>query len=173
LQRCLAFCFLLIVWAALCGCGYYPVRGTADPGSGIARGVHIPIFANKSYRPGLEAILTTSLAEAFARRSGGMVVGEEAAQLVLNGAVLSYSVVPVSYTAADRIREYRSILKVEATLTDRQSRKVLWKGELSGSQEYPANATNVSLQQNSEEAAVREICRNLAEQIYEKIREDF
>jgi len=172
-QRLFAFCFLLIVLAALCGCGYYPVRGTADPGPGTARGVHIPIFANKSYRPGLEAILTTSLAEAFAGRSGGMVVGEEAAELVLSGAVLSYSVVPVSYSAADRIREYRSILKVEATLTDRQSRKVLWKGELSGSQEYPANAANVSLQQNSEEAAVREICRNLAEQIYEKTREDF
>jgi Lipopolysaccharide-assembly len=163
----------MIVGTAFCGCGYYPVRGTAGPGLGTAGGVHIPIFANKSYRPGLEAIITNCLAEAFARRSGGMIVAEEAAQLVLSGAVLSYSVVPVSYTAADRIREYRSILKVEATLTDRLSRKVLWKGELSGSREYPSNAANVSLQQNSEEAAVREICRNLAEQIYEKTREGF
>jgi outer membrane lipopolysaccharide assembly protein LptE/RlpB len=173
LQRFLAFCLLLIVGAALCGCGYYSVRGAADPGSGTAGGVHIPIFANKSYRPGLEAILTNSMVEAFARRSGGIVVGEEAAQLILSGAVLSYSVVPVSYTVADKIKEYRSILKIEATLTDRQNRKVLWKGELSGSREYPTNATNVSLQQNSEEAAVREICRNLAEQIYEKTREGF
>jgi outer membrane lipopolysaccharide assembly protein LptE/RlpB len=173
LQRLLACCFLLIVGAALCGCGYYPVRGVAEPGSGTARGVHIPIFANKSYRPGLEATLTTSLVEEFSKRSGGMVVGEEAAELVLSGAVLSYSVVPVSYTAADRIREYRSSLRVEATLTDRQSRKVLWKGELSVSREYPANVANISLQQNSEEAAVREICRNLAEQIFEKTREDF
>lgn len=172
MHRFFAFWLLMIVGIVLTGCGYHHVGNVAGSPAGGEDGVHIPIFANKSYRPGLETILTSSLVDEFARRSGGKAVDEAAARLVLNGTVLSYTVTPVSYTAADKIREYRSTIKVVATLSDRQSGKVLWKGELSGSQDYPENS-NLALQQNSEDAAVREICRRLAEQIHEKTQEDF
>ena len=172
MHRFFAFWFLMIVGIALNGCGYHHVGSMAGSHAGGKDGVHIPIFANKSYRPGLETVLTSNLVDEFARRSGGKTVDEAAAQFVLSGAVLSYSVTPVSYTAADKIREYRSTIKVVATLSDRQSGKTLWKGELSWSQDYPANS-NIALQQNSEDAAVREICRRLAEQIREKTQEDF
>lgn len=172
MHRFFAFWLLMIVGITLNGCGYHHVGGVAGSHAGGKDGVHIPILANKSYRPGLETILTSNLVDEFARRSGGKAVDEAAAQFVLIGTVLSYSVTAVSYTAADKIREYRSTIKVVATLSDRQSRKILWKGELSGSQDYPTNS-NIALQQNSEDAAVREICRRLAEQIYEKTQEDF
>ena len=64
------------------------------------------------------------------------------------------------------------MITVEPVLTERETHKVIWKGVLSWGQDYPAN-TNVALQQNSEDAAIREICRKLSQQIYQKIGERF
>ena len=66
----------------------------------------IPMFVNKSYRANIGAILTGSLVDEFALRTGGMVGPEETADLVLSGTVLTYTTSAVSYTAADRVREY-------------------------------------------------------------------
>ena len=170
MHRFVVFCLLLILGTALGGCGYHLVGGAAGLRDG--GGIHIAIFANKGYRVGVETILTSNLVDEFARGDGGKAVDEPSARLVLSGTVLSYSVAPVSYTVADKIREYRATIKVVTTLSEKESRKVLWKGELSGSQDYPAN-TNIALQQNAEDAAVSEICRRLAEQIHEKTQEDF
>ena len=168
-----AACFILIsICCLVAGCGYHHAVSNGRGAEFAGRGVHIPIFVNKSYRPGLEAILSNSLVDEFALRSGGRVVGKDAAKLILSGTILSYAVTPLSYTAVDKIKEYRATIKAEAVLSDRENHHVLWKGVLAVNSEYPAN-TNISLQQNSEEAAAREICRRLAEQIYEKIDEDF
>jgi hypothetical protein len=61
---------------------------------------------------------------------------------------------------------------VEAVLMEKGSRKTLWKGVESQSQDYPVNPA-LALQQNSEEAAIREVCRKLSEQLYQKITQDF
>jgi outer membrane lipopolysaccharide assembly protein LptE/RlpB len=184
----LLFLFLLIpVVLSICGCGY---RLTSDPNlpSPIAgKKISIPVFANKSYRANLGAIVAGSLVEEFARRSGGRVVTEEGADLLLTGTVISYSSNPVSYSAFDRVREYRATITVEAVLTEKSTRKVVWKGTIPWSQDYPVSRrkavflnitgavqqTDVALQQNSEEAAIREICAKLAQQFYERIAAGF
>lgn len=176
------FSFLVLV-ACCCvnGCGYHLPKPESSPVAG-GKTVSIPIFANKSFRPNLEAILTGSLVDEFAIRSGGRVVAEDAAELVLSGTIVSYSKTPVSYTASDTVKEYRATITIEATLREKQSRKVLWKGRDSLSQDFPAtpivsvqqnNVDIIALQQNSEDAAIREICRKLARQVYQKITEDF
>ena len=171
-QRGAACLILLTICWLVSGCGYHHAVSNGRAAELVGRGVHIPIFANKSYRPGLEAILSTSLVDEFALRSGGRVVGKDAAKFMLGGTILSYAVAPLSYTAADKIKEYRATIKVEAVLSDREDHRVLWKGVIAVNSEYPANA-NISLQQNGEEAAVKDICHRLAEQIYEKIVDDF
>jgi hypothetical protein len=133
---------------------------------------------SKSYRPNLEAVLTDSLVDEFALRSGGMVVAEDAAELVLTGTIVSYTTFAVSYTAADKVNEYRKTMKVDVTLTEKRSEKVLWKGTLSEFQDYPAyldpNDTNsIAKQQNSDEAALREICRKIARQLFQNMSENF
>jgi hypothetical protein len=113
------------------GCGY---RMTAHPDhvSPVSgRKIAVEIFVNKSYRANLGAVMAGSLGETFALRSGGRVVSVEDADLVLSGAVLGYSSNPVSYTAADTVKEYRALVTVEALLTERLTRKVVWKGSLS------------------------------------------
>ena len=154
------------------GCGY---RLTAHPDltSPVSgKNVAVEVFVNKSYRADLGTIMAGSLTEAFALRSGGRVVGEGEADLILTGAVLGYSNNPISYTAADTVKEYRALVTVEAMLTEKKTRKVVWKGNLSWFQDYPVNAV-VALQQNSEEAAIREACERLSQQIYERVASGF
>ena len=103
------YVFLLIPAVLfLGGCGY---RLTSDPAlTSVLTGkkVAIPVFTNKSYRANVGAIMAGSLVDEFARRSGGKVVGEAAAELLLTGTVLSYASDAVSYTAADKVKVHYS-----------------------------------------------------------------
>jgi outer membrane lipopolysaccharide assembly protein LptE/RlpB len=97
---------------------------------------------------------------------------------VLTGTIISYTSVAVSYTAADKVSEYRNTMKVEATLTEKRSEKVLWKGTLSEFQDYPAyldpnDPNSIAQQQNSDEAALREISRKIARQLFQNMSENF
>ena len=161
---------LLVLLVALAGCGYHSVAGRGPLGD--ANGVNVTVFANKSFRPGLEGIIARDLVHELALRTGGNVVRGDQADLELTGTVISYTSVPISYTALDTIAEYKAVVTVQAVLLDQQSRKVLWKGDLVGEQSYPVN-DNIALQQNAEEAAIAVVSRRLSERIWQKIGERF
>lgn len=176
LHRFISFLALAVSFS-LGGCGYH-LSGTAGNPSLISgKTLAIPMWTNKSYRPNLEAVLTGKLIDEFALRSGGKVVAEDAADLILTGTIVSYTTTVVSYTAADQAREYRAVMTVDATLTEKRSQKVLWKGSLSAGQDYPtADYTipqHIALQQNSEDAALQEVCRKLAGELFNKMSENF
>ena len=176
-MRSFTCCLALAASLFLNGCGYHLAGGGGTASLIAGKTVAIPMWRNGSYRPNLEAVLTGSLINEFALRSGGLVVAEEAAELTLTGTILSYVTTAVSYTAADQIREYRATMTVDAVLAERRSQKVLWKGKLVASQDYPTTVNSVpqhiALQQNSEEAALREISRKLAQLLYQKVTENF
>lgn len=182
-------CLLLLICCCVSGCGY---RLAGDDGiSSPLRGktIAVPILVNKTYRPNLETILAGSLREQIAWRSGGRnAAAAESADLILTGAVLTYTSTPISYSGDDRIKEYRATMSVEVSLVDRVSGEVMWKGTRSSVQDYPVidfpinnrpisdritPQNRIALQQNSEDAAVREICRRLAQDIYEKVTDRF
>lgn len=173
------FCLALAASYLLNGCGYHLTSETQTPSLTAGKTIAIPMWRSKSYRPNLEAILTGSLVDEFALRSGGKVVADEdAAELLLTGTIVTYATIPVSYTAADQVREYRTTMTVEATLAEKRSQKVLWKGTLSASQDYPAyinlaQQNRIALQQDSENAALREISRKIAQQLFQKMSDNF
>ena len=168
--RALILGMLLAALPTLGGCGYR--LATARGPLATANGVNVVMFGNKSLRPGVEGVLARDLVDELALRTGGKVLSGDQAQLELTGVVLTYATVPVSYTSIDLIKEYRTEIKVESTLRDKGSQKVLWKGELSDSQTFPVN-NNLALQQNAEEAATAKVCRMLSEEIWQKISEQF
>lgn len=162
---------IVLLVAALCsGCSYSPVI-QHGPLAG-ANGVNVVLFANKSYRAGVEAVLARQMIDEFALRTGGRVLPADKAELELSGVVLSYNTVPVSYTAADVIKEYKAVLAVQATLRDQLSQKVIWKGDVTEQQVYPVNA-NIALQQNAEDAAIEKVSRRISERIWQKLGERF
>ncbi|UFS68981.1 LPS assembly lipoprotein LptE [Geomonas sp. RF6] len=160
----------IAVVCALSGCGYHPVTNVGALSEG--NGVNVLIFANTTYRGGMEGVLGRAMVDELARRTGGRVVSAEQASTVLSGTILSYDSGAVSYSASDTIREYRSALRVEAVLRDAKTQKVLWKEQLTETQVYPVNP-NIALQQNAEDAALERICRKLSEDVWHRLSERF
>ena len=165
-----ALSIALFALLLMSGCGYHEValRGPLAE----ANGVNVIVFANKSYRPGVEGTLARDLVDELALRTGGRVLPGDQAQLELTGAIVSYTRDPLSYTSTDTIREYNSEIKVQAVLKEKLTQKVLWKGDLDESQTFPMNV-NIALQQNAEEAAIQAICRRLSGEIWQKISQQF
>lgn len=147
------------------GDGLQPLQGKT---------IAIPLFVSKGYRPGLESMLTESVIQEFALRSGGRVVAveDDSVDLLVNGTVTSFTTSPVSYSASDKIKEYRVQLAVTVDLRERSSHRILRQASMVESQDYPVE-TDVALQLNREKAAIREICRKLAQRIFVKSWEDF
>jgi len=163
---------LLLILCWLAGCGYHLPSVAGQSGQAAVKTLNIPIFANKTFKTNLEAQLVNSLVDEFSLRRNYRVISGQDADLTLSGTVLSYGITAISYTAADTVREYRATVTAEAVLRQTNTQKVLWKGIVSWSQDYPVNEV-IALQQNSEEAAIREISRRLAQQIYLRVVDDF
>ena len=170
-NNCLVL-FLLIICCYLSGCGYHAVSWEAGPHGSAGKAVSIPVFANKTFKPNVESTLANAVVDEFAKRNSPRIAGADDADMTLSGEVTAYSSTAISYSRNDTITEYNASMKLGATLRRNSNQQVLWKGELSWSQAFPAN-TNIAIQQNAEDAAIQEICHKLAQQLYLRIIQDF
>jgi outer membrane lipopolysaccharide assembly protein LptE/RlpB len=171
LKNLFVYLLLGIVCCSLSGCGYHAADWSSSQHARAGKTVAIPLFANRTFKPNLEAVLANALIDEFAKRSGLSVV-PSGADLTLSGEVLSYSLTAISYSYDDTVKEYSAAMRITATLRKNSNRQILWKGELLREQAFPAN-TDIALQQNAEDEAIGEICSKLAQQVYVNLVEDF
>ncbi len=168
---------LLVAILSTPGCGYHPLTSTVIHDGAALKSIHIPLFVNRSYRATLEAFLANSITEQFARRRGEWRIAGEGADYLLSGVIISYELAPVAYnrgstTNLEVVAEYRAAITTEISLKKNEAREILWKRRLTLYQNFPANS-NISIQQNSEEAAIQEVCQKLAQDIYVSLADDF
>jgi outer membrane lipopolysaccharide assembly protein LptE/RlpB len=156
----------------LAGCGYHTVGWETGPLGSAGNTVSVPVFTNKTFKPNLESTLANAVVDEFAKRNNPRIARSDDADMTLTGEVATYNSTAISYSRSDTITEYVASMKLVATLRRNSNQQVLWKGELSWSQAFPAN-TNIAIQQNAEDAAIQEICQKLAQQLYLKILQDF
>lgn len=163
--------FLLLTFL-LTGCGYHLAGRGASLPEGI-KSLHIELVKNRTSEPFLENGLTDSVVSEFARgRALEVASSPEKADVILSGVITGYSTRPISYDRNDNITEYRSRLNAAFTLKRTGDGKVLWKGELSWEEEYPAN-DDKAVQEDNEAAAVRIIDDRLAEELYYHLVDGF
>ena len=173
----LSHLLLLVVTLSAPGCGYHPLTSTVVHDGAALKSIHIPVFVNRSYRATLEAFLANSITEQFARRRGEWRIAGEGADYLLSGVIISYELAPVAYTRGSTtnpevVAEYRAAIATEISLKKVGARDILWKRRLTLYQNFPANS-NISIQQNSEEVAIQEVCQKLAQDIYVSLADDF
>lgn len=159
------------------GCGYHPLTSTVVHDAASVKSIYIPVFVNRSYRATLEAFLANSITEQFARRRGEWRIAGEGAEYLLSGVIISYELVPVAYNyrnvlQLETVAEYRATITTEITLKKSGARDILWKRRLFLYQNFPANS-DIAIQQNSEDAAIQEVCQKLAQDIYVSLANDF
>jgi len=168
MKRLAVLCLLLGVTA----CGYHPAgQGGSLPGG--VKSIYIPLFANQTTEPLLENHLTSVVSEVFARNGQiSQVESQPEGKAVLEGAITTYRTRALSYDKNDNIREYRSTMLIAVKLRQVSDGRLLWQGNLDWHADYLA-ADDKAVQEDLEQAAIAEITRRLAEELYSRLLENF
>ena len=111
--------------------------------------------------------------QAFSRsRSVSVVSRREWSQAVLLAEIHDYKSIPIAYDSSDMITEYRASIKLDARLVRSSNDEILWKGVVSWQEDYPGSVDK-AVQDDSEDEAVRRISKRLAEELLDRLLEDF
>lgn len=168
--RCLILGMLL---NAVSGCGYHLTNSQSSRNFGAARTIWVPFFSNESVSPNAQTVLRRAFFEEFhALRGLNPARSEGEADLAMKARIVSYSGRAVSYNALDQAREFTLSLDVELEITGKGHSSPLWKGQIQGSKQYPANR-DLALQRNAEEQALDAAARIIAHKFITALEESY
>jgi hypothetical protein len=178
-------------------CGYkFPGQGTLPGG---ATSIYVAKFDNRTRDAGLENFVLESLQAEVARRGQFALEPERsAAQLALEGTILSLEKRPVAFSSSDEALQYQTYITVSAQLRDTQKGNVVWRiaalreGEsygavantvvtdspdfLTGSTLNPGDLSQLSdvqLSEAQEREALDRVLENLSRDLYNAMVENF
>jgi outer membrane lipopolysaccharide assembly protein LptE/RlpB len=171
----LSYCLLPVASCLfLAACGYqFRVEG-AGPTIGGAAAVSsttppprviIRTLQNMSFEPNLESRFTNYIRHEFSSGSGAQVVaGNDAADLVLTGQILSVSLPTLSFTQTTTL-ESRAEVVVSIKVEETRTKRVVWTQTARGASEFFVTSDlqfNRVLQNRALEQAGRYIAEDLA-----------
>ncbi len=159
-------CSLLILPA----CGYR-MAGTGSHLTAGMKSIFIPVFENKTMEPIIEEELTPAVIREFLRDGRIEVVGSSKADMVLKGSVVSYKETPVSFDASENVLEYRISVTTHLILGKARggtSDKPVWERDITTTAEYIVS-NDVMTTRISKLSSLREIARNLSEEVADRV----
>jgi outer membrane lipopolysaccharide assembly protein LptE/RlpB len=110
-RRAVGVMALLLLTA---GCGY-SWRGTLPP---HIKTVGVPVFANRTQWPNIEAALTAAVANAFATDGRLKVVNPSEADAILEGEIINYQVTVLAFDSNANPQQYRLFVTVSVRFRD-------------------------------------------------------
>jgi outer membrane lipopolysaccharide assembly protein LptE/RlpB len=108
---------------ALGACGY-SFRGTLPS---HVNTVAVPMFQNRTSQPGVEAIITRAIAQAFVTNGRLRVVRTADADAILDGEVTSYAVAPIAFDQTLNIQQYRLVVVLNLKMRDVRRNEMLFQ----------------------------------------------
>lgn len=118
---------LAILGAPACG---YHLAGRSSTLPASIQTIGIPMFVNRTSRPELEQRVTEHIIDEFTTRGRLRIVpGEDGAQAVLQGEILSYTVTPVVISELGRATRYEIRITARVVLGEIATEKVLWEDD--------------------------------------------
>ncbi len=120
MRRALAFFGSLLL---LAGCGY-SFRGSLPP---HIKTIAVVVLENKTQKPGVESLITSALVEAIVSSGRVRSAVPEAADAILSGAVVGYTLESLSFDSRANVTEYRLRIALNLTLRDVKRDEALWK----------------------------------------------
>lgn len=111
------------------GCGYALVgRGTNIPED--VRRVYLKPLENQTQRSEVEQFLTQAIAdELVTRQRFTLVASQEEADAILQGAVLTFLVTPVTFDDQGRAQEYEITITAQMSFARPESEGTLWAND--------------------------------------------
>lgn len=164
--------FAAIIVSLLGGCGYH-VTGSAENRLAPGRSLWVAFIVNETVSPSAQTVIRRALLEEGHAMRGLLPAGSEAeGDMQVKGTLRSYSNRAISYTALDRIKEYRLTIDVELELHRKGFSAPVWKGMLQTFQDYPAS-TDLALQRSAEEAALAAASKILAQKFLTAVEQSY
>ena len=121
--------FVLALALPLAACGYH-LAGHSSTLPPTITTIGIPTFVNRTNRPELEQRVTEHVIDEFTTRGRVRIVpGEEGAQAVLRGEILSYVVTPVVISQLGRATRYEILITAHVSLSETTTDRVLWEDD--------------------------------------------
>lgn len=188
----------VLLLLGLVDCGYnFPGEGSTLPGG--ATTIFVERFDNRTRDAGLENFVLESLQTEVARRGQFTLERERsAAQLALEGSILSIEKRPVAFSSSDEALQYQTYVTVSAQLRDTKNGNVVWRisalreGDsygavantvvtdspdfVTGSTLNPSDLSQLSdvqLSEAQEREALDRVLENLARDLYNAMVENF
>ncbi len=114
---------LTLLAIAPAGCGY-SLRGNLPD---HIQTVAVPVFTNRTSEAAVENLLTGAVVEAFSTNGRLRVVSPEAADSILEGEVIGYSLQSIAFDAQANVRLYRLVVTMNLRFRDVQRNTVLFE----------------------------------------------
>jgi outer membrane lipopolysaccharide assembly protein LptE/RlpB len=160
-------CCLLLPLA----CGYNFAGGGALPGG--VQTVFVELFVNRTNEIGVENTFTNDLVnEILLNRNKRALATRDQAESILKCTIVSLASNTIAQTSTGRATERRLVVVVDAELVDRQGRVIWSAGKIRSYEPYDVGADETETELNRS-VALRELSQRLAENIYNRMTEDF
>lgn len=151
----------LLLLATMSGCGY-SLRGTLPD---HVQTIAVPVFKNGTTQPGVEAILTRAVVEAFATSGRLRVATLDRADSILEGEVVGYEIQSIAFDPSAQIRLYRLVVTMNLRLRDVKENKLLLDQKIFRERADFQVANAVSDTVAREEVAVRSAAGQIARSV--------
>lgn len=125
-MRWLAF-GLAVLMCVAGGCGAY---STSSRTAKDIKSIAVPFFENRTPEPNLEIIITEGIIDQLVADNTLKVKDEDAADAVLEGAIVGFQNVPFSFNQDLNAEEYHVTITVNVTLYDRKLNENIWAGKV-------------------------------------------
>lgn len=166
------FLCAIAIAALLTGCGYH-VTGSAENRLAPGQSLWVAYIVNETISPSAQTVIRRALLEEGHVMRGLAPAGSEGdGDLQVKGVLRSYSNRAISYSALDRVREFRLTIDVELELRRKGADTPLWKGMIQSFHDYPA-ANDLALQRAAEEAALAAASKILAQKFLLAIEQSY
>jgi hypothetical protein len=170
--------FLCIIFFALLSassCGYHvtPVGGIVPES---AKTIAIPGFINGTNEPYVDVEITRAVVEEFLTDGRLQVASLDAADVVLRGRVVSFEVIPLSYTVDSYVQQYMVNLKVNVSIEEAKTQKVLWQERGLSTvfvSSYPVSIGNITATKIVKDGAIKNASKDLASTLRSRVLDGF
>ncbi len=165
-----ALWIILVLWVVFSACGYR-FAGSGSFPAGI-KTISITIFENRTAETGLENIVTNDLIYEVTRSRGAALIRKDKAEANLSGVIVSTQTGSISRSSVDISTERRVTLTLNLKLTN-TSGIIIWSANgVAESEAYVVEGDKQGTEQNRQDA-ISKASKRLAENIYNRLTEDF
>lgn len=147
------------------GCGY---TLKSVPPHGL-KTIYVETFKNDTYEPALEIDLTNGVISRFLFDGTLKAVREENADAVLRGKLTQFVREPLRYTNTEEVSEYRLTLKVDFSLWDNRTQKLIWEEKnFVGDTTFFTTGSREKSEEKARGEAITELARRIVDRVVEE-----